>query len=494
MEPEQRARRAKRRVIISEAIMLVAVIATVAILAFLVSGYWVGSDFKVERQGLLQISSIPTGADVEIDGELGGFFQRTNTSKVLSAGEHNIKLTKEGYDSWARTINVAEGLLYRIHYPRLFLEKRDKTSVFTATTATFATVSPSRAQMLLASTTTTWTLLNLENDKLDPRTIELPADFPFTSRTTADATSPGIFSGEIKSAEWAYDNEHLLLELADATTTKWVLINVRDPKATVDLTATFNANFSVVKIADHSASNLLAVKDGNLHRIDLSSRQLSAVLVADVADFDYYDSTIIFSAKSSATPADSATSTDPSIASGDSSQDSPATAYYVGLTSLSDSKITSVRSIDTPALVAISKFYDDEYLTIVTGNSLAILKKTDFSVFLEQTIDTTPQSLKVGKDGSFVALKDDKGHITVVDMEARAVLTWSPVSNHFGWLDGYMVYAVDDNSLLHVYDFDGENHRTLSSGVSSRFPVTISADKWLYYFKDGDLIRETIAK
>ena len=198
MDPELRARRAQWRVIISEAIMVLAVIATVAVLAFLVSGYWVNSDFKVERQGLLQISSIPTGADVEIDGNSGGFFGRTNTSKVLSSGEHTIKLTKEGYDSWSRTIDISEGLLYRVHYPRLFLENRDRSSVLTATTATFATVSPSRAQMLIGNNTTSWTLLSLERDKLDPRTVNLPANFPSTSRMSGDsASTAGIFTGEI---------------------------------------------------------------------------------------------------------------------------------------------------------------------------------------------------------------------------------------------------------------------------------------------------------
>lgn len=487
MDPELRARRAQRRVIISEAIMVLAVIATVAVLAFLVSGYWVNSDFKVERQGLLQISSIPTGADVEIDGNPGGFFGRTNTSKVLSSGEHTIKLTKEGYDSWSRTIDISEGLLYRVHYPRLFLENRDRSSVFTATTATFATVSPSRAQMLIGNNTTSWTLLSLERDKLDPRTVNLPANFPSTSRMSGDsASTAGIFTGEIQSLEWARDNEHLLLSLVDAGSTKWVLMNVKDPTSTIDLTTTYNADFSTVKIADHSASNLLVVKDGNLHRIDLSSRQISAVLASDVNDFDYYDSTVIFSAKFT-----DSTVFDSADAESDVSHTS--NGYYVGLMSLGDPKNTLVRSTSAPALVAASKFYDDEYLTIVDGTSLSVLKKTDFSAFFEQQLDLSPAKLKVGKDGSFIVFTSHDHQIASLDMEAHNVTTWSPSGSNFGWLDGYMLYSVDDGSL-HVYDFDGANHRTLSSGVSARFPVTISADKWLYYFKDGDLIREIIAK
>ena len=64
MDPEKRARRQSLRIIVSECFMVLAVVITVAILAFMVSGYWVNSDFKIERQGMLQISSLPTGADV----------------------------------------------------------------------------------------------------------------------------------------------------------------------------------------------------------------------------------------------------------------------------------------------------------------------------------------------------------------------------------------------------------------------------------------------
>ena len=53
MDPEKRARRQSLRILISECFMVVAVVITVAILAFVVSGYWVNSDFKVERNGMV---------------------------------------------------------------------------------------------------------------------------------------------------------------------------------------------------------------------------------------------------------------------------------------------------------------------------------------------------------------------------------------------------------------------------------------------------------
>ena len=97
MNQEERLRRQNLRVIVSEALMVVTVAVTVLILAFVVSGYWVNPDGKIERNGMLQISSVPTGADVAIDGETS-WLQRTNTNKILTSGKHEINLTKEGYD------------------------------------------------------------------------------------------------------------------------------------------------------------------------------------------------------------------------------------------------------------------------------------------------------------------------------------------------------------------------------------------------------------
>lgn len=196
MDLERAKKRQSLKVIISEAIMVLTVIATVIILALLVSGYWLNSDFKVERQGMLQISSVPTGADVYIDGE-SSWLQRTNTSKVLTSGEHTVLLTREGYDTWSKTINITEGLLYRIHYPRLFLQNRVHETAYDAVGTTKVFIFSDRATMLLysgdvatldtsiyaelpigataedlATILPEWTLLNLNSDQTEAKPVD----------------------------------------------------------------------------------------------------------------------------------------------------------------------------------------------------------------------------------------------------------------------------------------------------------------------------------
>ncbi len=464
MDPEKRARRQSLRIIISESIMVLAVVVTVALLAFVVSGYWVNSDFKVERNGMLQISSLPTGADVFVDGE-SAWNQRTNTSKVLSSGEHTIELKKDGYDTWSRTINITEGLLYRVHYPRLFPLERERSSVFEIGATTYTTVSPNHELALIANDTTSWNLLSLTGDKISTTPIDVST--VFSSVSLAPGAEKGLFTGKILSADWSKNNDRILFKINNGSGVEWSLLNVNNPKESVNLSKEFNANFSQVKIYDNSASNLLAILDGDLRKIELSGKLLSAVLVKDIRSFDYYDSDIIFSAKNE---------------DGES--------YYVGETNLNGDIKTIFEHLEAAPKVAVSRFYDDKYITVLNGAKIDIYQKDNGKIFLSSELGFTPETMVVGHNGEFITLTSGAS-IASVDMEAITINEWSPNTPYYGWLDNDMLYSINEGELF-VYDFDGLNARNLAKNVSSHFPVTITSDKYLYYVSDDNLIREKI--
>ena len=484
MDLEKRARRQSLKIIISESIMVITVVLMVVILAFVASGYWVGADFKVERQGMLQISSIPTGASVEVDGD-APWFQRTNTSKVLSSGEHEIKLEKEGYDTWSKTINIREGLLYRIHYPRLFLTEREKSTTYDVSAANFITVSPDRTKMLLVGNTTEWTLLNLDSDTIEAKKIDISK--LFSSVSLADDAKTGLFSGQIISANWSRGNDKILFKVSTETSTEWVLLAINNIKDSTNITREFATNFSSLDILDNSANNLLAIRNGNLHKIDVSSRQISAVLIENVLDYDYFGQEVVFSSIAKENITDTKT-VDP----GSNSDNVASPKYYIGVIKLGDAEPKKLGDFESAPQPFISHFYEDKYITVVLKDTIIVYKKDNFEEIFKSAINLTPTKTKIGHDGEFVAMIDDT-KVATLDMESLSINDWSLDSAKYGWLDGDMLYSVNDNKL-YVYDFDGLNRRELSSGVSSRFPVTITADKWLYYVSDGNLIREVINK
>lgn len=468
MDPEKTKKVQSLKVIISEAIMVIAVIVTVIILALLVSGYWVNSDFKVERQGLLQVSSIPTGADIYIDGD-SSWLQRTNTSKVLPSGEHTVTLKKDGYDSWSRTITISEGLLFRLHYPRLFPIDRTSEVVLGNIDTNYVTYSPDHNTLLMINDTTNWQLVNLDSDKPELTNIDVSQLFA-DNALPADQTVQSLTSA-ILDTQWDYDGTHVLIRsLSSAGTTEWILLNIKDYQKSINLTKEFNANFSEIQILDNSSNNLLAVQNGNLHKIDVSGKSLSAVLVKNIINFDHYhNNEIIFSA-SSPTQSD-------------------AVEYYVGFLKLGEEKITDLTNTESPTIVTLSKFYDDKYIAILENSSLSLYKKEDFELVKTFELSFIPETMEVGHNGEFITMSL-QNQIATLDMETMSVIEWQTATSNYTWIDNDMISDIANNSLV-VYDFDGLNQRTIANDISD-FPSAITNNKWLYYFKNHSLVRENI--
>ena len=464
MDREKKRRRQSFKVIVSEILMTLAVVVTVIVLAFIVSGYWVNSDFEVERQGLLQVSSVPTGAEVVIDDE-SAWLQRTNTSKVLPSGTHKVELKKEGYDSWSKTIGISEGLLYRLHYPRLFLLKREKEKVLSLSGATFASVSPNRKTLLVANNTTEWELIDLDRENIEAKKINI-AEY-FSGVSMAEGATVGLFNSEILDADWAKDDNHILFKVRSGENAEWVLVDVRNLKNTINLTKEFGVNFSKVEILDNSANNLLIVQNSNLQRVDLSSKAISAVIVENIVSFDHFENEIAYVAKKDE-------------------------GFVVGKTEINDNEPEILDYLASSARVLVSKFYDDKYITLVQGQTVTLYREDDYIKVQEFELSFVPESLKVGHNGEFIIMASG-GSISTLDMEAMKTTEWSVDDAKYGWVDNDMIYAVKEGELS-VYDFDGLNHRLLAKNVSEHFPTTITSDKWLYYFSDDYLVREWLIK
>ena len=256
----------------------------------------------------------------------------------------------------------------------------------------------------------------------------------------------------------------------------WVLLDVNYPEKSINLSREFIGDFTKVKILDNSANNLLVIQDHNLRKIDVSNRSISSILAENVTDFDHYDNEIVFSAISERSNIDN-----------DSENE-----YYIGILKIGDNNITKVITSSSPLQAVVSKFYDEKYLTIIEGAKATLYQKTDFKEYASYDLSFAPQSVVVGNDGGFIIMRADS-QIATIDMEAKTLREWQIKGKTSGWLDNNMLYTVLDGELI-VYDYDGFNERMIAKNVSSRFPVSITENKWLYYFSDNNLVRENLTE
>ena len=112
MDREHKKHMETVRLLITETIMVMVIIVTAVILTFVAMGYNLDKNGELGQSGLVQLRSFPSGASITIDGDT--ILPRTTASRMLSAGDHTIKLTKDGYDSWEKTITSESGRLLKL--------------------------------------------------------------------------------------------------------------------------------------------------------------------------------------------------------------------------------------------------------------------------------------------------------------------------------------------------------------------------------------------
>lgn len=428
------------KVIVAEILMVLAVVATVLVLVMIVSGYSINEKLELGRSGLLQVMSWPTGAEVEVDSTK--WFFKTNASKILPSGEHEVVLTREGYDSWKKKITISDGLLYRLHYPRLFLKKREKEKVYEMVTLTVASVSPKREALLFFDGAGAWQLADLTKEKIVPKPVEMP-------------------QGEPLDITWSRDGNRVLMKLRQDEAIKWVLVDLNNPKNTLQLTEDFMAEIDKIEIMDDTASSLLVLEKGNLRKIDVAGRVMTKPLMKQVEDFDYFEDGVAMVANDEK-------------------------GRYVGYFDLANEETKRIQTAMGRVKLALNQFYEDKYLVIVDETNVTLLKQAEKTAVLGSTLSFVPEKMRTGR--GFVVMSAGNKMATL-DMELMKMTEWEVTENNFGWLDSNIIYAVQDGKLA-VYDFDGLNHRQLAENVSARFPVMITDNKWLYYWSDGALMRE----
>lgn len=508
-ERERLERQQHRRVIFTEILMFLSVILLVGFLTLVVMGYSFnlrglgGGGEVVERQGLVQISSLPTGATIYIDGEAPLLFS-TNASRTMLAGEHEISLARGGFDGWKKTINVTEGMIYRLNYPRLFKEEREKedvvefvekeekgvikevagdgktTEATTVGKVSFVTTSPNNERMILLQGETLY-MLNLNENKPEQKALAL-----------ADVNGNVVKITTLTGAEWSGNSERLLAKVNGA----WAVIDVRNAKETVWLDEIWAKNvaeqgskceesagvscakmaISEIKFENEAGDRLLILSEKKeLRELGVRDKKLSEVLVRGVEDFDNDADRVVLLNESG-----------------------KLMAYRVG-----EKEGYLITEVEKQAKFATMRYFQESYVGVVRGVKFEVYKKTgwvsgdeEMEKVFEEEVGFEVSAMKKRGKGMVFELAGAGGEDKVFDIEAMK--TTSVNASDTGWVDEYLRYRLKEGKLS-VLDYDGLNERVLvdSEVLSGRKVVISGNNRWLYYFtsdKKGTekLVREKI--
>ena len=498
-EQEKIDRRAHVRLIVTEVLMFLAVLALVGFLTLVVMGYSFnlrglsGGGEVVERSGLVQISSVPTGATIYIDGE-APLLLSTNASRTMLAGEHEISLERDGFLGWKKTIRVTEGMVYRLNYPRLIKTERETEEVFEFEKAEvellkvpekyvmgegaiksegvkLVSVSPNHELMVVLMGSSLY-ITNLNENKPELKLVEL-----------VDAEGKAVAIKTMQKVAWSGNSERMLALVNE----KWVVVNVKNAKETVWLgeilaeRSAFEKRDEItvkdVKFESEAGERLLILSEKKaLFEVNVRDKKVSEALMTEVASFDNDGERVVFL-----------------------SEEGKLMAYRVG-----EEEGHLITEAAKGAKFATERYFQESYVGVVENGKFVVYRKTGWpmadeemeEVFSEEVGFEVSAVKKRGK-GMVFELVGTEGEDKVFDIEA---MTLTPVdATNTAWVDEYLRYKLKDGKLS-VVDYDGLNERELvSTGVRSGRTVTISGNnRWLYYFVSADkegvekLVRERV--
>ena len=528
MDSEEKKRRQFIKVLLAEAMRVFSVIAIVVVTTLLAMGFSFSTEGGIEQTGLMQIHSQPTGATVTLDGS--ALFSRTNTSRTMSAGEHHLKLSRDGYDTWEKTVKMYSGVLIRMYYPRLFLQNRVAESVLdlaSGNTGTkeleFYAPSTSRNYIIYAEQNAAeWRLLDLRGDEVKMSVLDLSGILPGMVVETAasgsasssvggstvsggasgnsasgktdqngakQVTTPQYrFDGSIEMIKWSSNDEKILVKVAYEGKSEWVLVNLRNVAASLNLTKTFGLNFDQVEMIDNSASQLYALANHRLYRVNVAGEVLSRILVDNIESFVNRGANVLY-----LTMADTKTET-----------------RTIGAYRDDEKGGTALLTVPAkePVKIALSRYFDEDYIAYTVGNSLTVYYGTlpsynenreksvleDLKKLVEdKELEEVPTSFSASRDGEYVVARNGQKFM-VTDLDMGDLWTYEAATSELNWLDASMMYAVKDGEIL-VWDFDGTNLRNLAESAktakdeaieAANFPVMLTANnRWIYYLVEG---------
>lgn len=483
MDRKKKKKIQSARVIMTNIFMGLSVIAIVFVLMLVAMGFSFSENGGLEQSGLLQISSRPSGATVEIDGETQ--FSRTEISKMLSSGQHHVKISKSGYDSWESDLDIDAGLFTHVDWVRLFPLNPEVTDVANFKQARLISFSTDRKNLLYSEqNSANLYFINLQNKDIKKEKISL-------------ATILGVDKDIAKTANisvtsWNDAGNKVIILWTQESGANWILADLEKPENSINLTAKFGVDFSKILISNDSASKLWGVEAGNLHVIDITNSTISAAVATGVTEVANNKDVVAYIATVSATP-----SVETPSASTVKQTLNVLKEGETGPTVVADFSDRNIQN----ATISMGTYWSEEWLAYSLDKEIFVLggkypsfekpTKDSLKSIVKRELNYAPTMISHDPEQRIIVFGGET-HLTTVDTETKDYYDINlPGNASINWLDDYILWQNEENKII-IRDFDGNNRRELISKTDNQLPICLTENnKWLYYF---DVIQEQIEK
>ncbi len=478
------------RIIATDIFMLVAVIAIVFIMMLIAMGFNFTDNGRIEQSGLVEISSRPTSAKVTIDGK--ELFSATEVNKLLETGNHDIKITKTGYDTWNSTIHVEAGLTTTIDWVRLFPLNPEISNVDTFDNQpVIASVSNSRRSMIVAEDgATSFSVLNLQDEKLK-ETAKIKFQDLLGTLNEGETTAT---ANEFKVVDWNENDTRALISYQKGEKTEWIIVDINNPTKSINLSKTYNKDFTTLLFANDSATNIWALTvDGELSELNTNSATSSNVIATGVKKIINNQDTVIYIAPSKEEVVFDNNKITTQTNDTEDKQIATDKIFVYNEGETASTAIVDLTTADANPILDTGTYWSKDWLVYNLGNKLIVRKgrypiynktqDSDFPIIKEIELEFEP-TLATHNSEQRIILAANGTNVYTYDVIYTTESSYqSDIElTSINWLDDFLYWQNKDKTTV-VRDFNGDNRRELLSDAISTLPIKISANnRYLYFF------------
>lgn len=466
--PSKRAERARLFALYTFMTSVVAI--AVVLFLLVVTNYRYNHDSgRLEQRSLIQFASTPSGAYVSVDERL--LSSRTSTKSTVSPGKHTVEVSRQGYHSWEVDVVTSRGELVWLDYVRLVPKQLKVESIAKFGVVTAGSTSPDKKQMIFHTKKPSFIWADISQDEPAVQELKVP-DAVLETVNNADKKSS---TPKYKFGSWSKDKTKVLAWQDDGKSKDLLLINVKSPKRSLNLSREFSID---VVDADFStkSDNLIYLQSNNqVRQYSTSDNVISKSLLENVASFRVNKGD------------DISFETLPEKEAGmiDVELKLNSTALPVKLMS---------RQENQPAVqVASDTYFGERYTAISQGNRFELYKGKvgenleGMEVVASRTFNESIESIEFNVTASQMLLRFSNSYIGYsMDrnlFSPRVELGKARAKDVF-WIDGMHIGLID-KGVLTMRDIDGTNEHEINT-VQSNTVATLSR-KGSYFYSIGEV-------
>lgn len=451
-------------------LIAIAIVIAALILLYQAHGFGVTRNGDVVQNGLIFFSSQPNPASITINGERKP--ETTNTRMVLPSAIYDVRLSREGYHDWSRTIELEGGRVKHYDYPFLFPRSltTEKLAQYEAAPRLF-TQSPNQR----------WLLVQADSNVRTFSTYDLSADVPAEAQesfTLPEAVVSKPAPGQVESWQliaWADNNNHVILKHQFGDNFEYILLSRSKPAESLNLNTALGID-PVELTLNNRKHDQYFIHDPVKQSLQKASLKepTPTLLASNVLEYKtYQDDTVLYATK----------------------QGAPTGKVLVKV-KVDDSEYV-VRSFDEGSdyLLDLTKYDGDMYVVAGATRGSRVYIYEDPIGQRKRQPDQMPSPVQVlhvenpttvSFSGTAQLIMAENGNrFGVYDIENEVGYNYSttqPIDApqlRAEWMDGHRLYYVS-NGKLGVYDYDNINRQTLMSAHPGYLPAFAPDFKQVY--------------